>query len=387
MNGYRLWIIAGLIVSAASAQAQEAGAPVSPTVQASPGAAPAQTSVPPAPEATTPNTSPAAQIPQAPKSFKPSYGAVGESILFPPEEIRVMKSVLDSVEKILAVGGQLQPLFVEERPKEEEVVVPEKATTPSLPPLMFPAFHVASIVYRKPGDWMLWVNGQRVTPKRLPEGITIAAVGPDYVTLSWKADNWQYRKQVWNEKAPLSPQLQRIKATNNQIGFSEEAQTLKAVLRPNQTLATATPLIVEGNHPELAITLQPSPLTPAMGLEGSSQVIFSAQDAQAQMDKQAKEKIEAAKAPPPPPEATASAPSAPTAPNAPPSIDDPAGVPANVPAGDVALDPAVAIPQTPAAGIQNPEASLNDILNAVSNKAGDEQNAAPVPPTPSSTTP
>jgi len=252
---------------------------------------------------------------------------------------------------------------------------------------MFPAFHVASIVYRQPGDWMLWVNGQRVTPKRLPEGITIAAVGPDYVTLSWKADNWEYRKQMWNEKAPLSPQLQRIKATNNQIGFSEETQTLKAVLRPNQTLATATPLIVEGNHPELAISLQPSQLTPPMGLEASSPVIFSAQDAQAQMDKQAKEKIEAAKAPPPPPEATAPAPSAPPAPNAPLPIDDPAGLPANAPAGDVALDPAVATQQPPAAGIQNPEASLNDILNAVSNKAGGEQNAAPVPPPPPTATP
>lgn len=189
------------------------------------------------------------------RSFKPSYGTVGTSILYSKDNIVALKALLDDVERILALGGSPRPLDLAARPAGQEVGA--EAGKIELPTLEFPVFHVASVVYRNNSDWMLWINGQRVTPKRKLPDLQIISVRPDQVQVGWKADNWEFRKDVWRDNIGASTQLQKLKSRQGSVAQSDENQMLVATMRPNQTLVTVGPVLVEGNHPSFATSVSP----------------------------------------------------------------------------------------------------------------------------------
>ena len=193
-----------------------------------------------------------------PPDYAPSFGNWTQSALFSADEAETLMRTLDDTERRLATGAELRPIEVEVRPGEAPVEG-QVAEVEHLPPLDFPVFHVSSILYRNPQDWMLWINGQRVTPKRKIDGLRVTHVAPGQVTLVWKADNWKHRMQVWSDpdrKVTLS-YLENMTARDASVRKESGAHTIRATLRANQTLVTAVPLIVEGNHSEMAMTLAP----------------------------------------------------------------------------------------------------------------------------------
>lgn len=299
------------------------------------------------------------------RSFKPSYGTVGPSILYSRNEVTALKALLDDVERILALGGSPQPLALAARPAGQEVGA--ETTKAELPTLEFPVFHVASVVYRSHSDWMLWINGQRVTPKRQLPDLQIISVRPDQVQVAWKADNWEFRKDVWRDKIGDSVQLQRLKSRQGSVAASDENQMLVATMRPNQTLVTVGPILVEGNHPGFATSVSPQMQQPlatgeadAAGadvettVEAKRPALFSGKMAQDFIDRVAKQGSEeisknSARALQPRPQSMA-----------------PAAVQANDP------QPVTQAPPAPLQAVPAPQ-TLDDILNAV---------AAPSQPTP-----
>lgn len=44
---------------------------------------------------------------------------------------------------------------------------------------------LAGIAYRGANDWTVWLNGERVTPKNIPEGILGLTVKKDVILLKW----------------------------------------------------------------------------------------------------------------------------------------------------------------------------------------------------------
>lgn len=50
---------------------------------------------------------------------------------------------------------------------------------------------LAGVVYQSPQDWTIWLNGERVTPRNIPENIRSLTVNVDHVRLRWfdKAEN------------------------------------------------------------------------------------------------------------------------------------------------------------------------------------------------------
>lgn len=189
-----------------------------------------------------------ATVPDIP-NFSPSYGTIDTSVLFSDSMIVRMKEELDRVERLLATGA-----IITDASTEMQANIPEVKPIAAIP---FQAYHVASIVYRSPVDWMVWLNGKRVTPKRNEGPVRVVGVGPDSVRLSWSPEDWDERILVWRDKQEPSAEILKIRALDAHAGIDEEHKTVTATMRSNQTWVTAYPMIVEGRHPELEISLTP----------------------------------------------------------------------------------------------------------------------------------
>lgn len=71
-------------------------------------------------------------------------------------------------------------------PTEYEVEKAERELARGAPPPMGPReLSLGGIVYVSSGDWTLWLNGQKVTPKRLPPEILDIRVRKDHVKIKW----------------------------------------------------------------------------------------------------------------------------------------------------------------------------------------------------------
>lgn len=106
-----------------------------------------------------------------------------ESIFFTPEEIVILQQ---------ARQGYLDNRFQTEVPVEsaaENVVDGEKDEAPIDRGRRI--LTLAGVVYQSPQDWTIWLNGERVTPRNIPENIRSLTVNADHVRLRWfdKAEN------------------------------------------------------------------------------------------------------------------------------------------------------------------------------------------------------
>lgn len=304
------------------------------------------------------------KVPETSKKFNPSFGGYKESVFFDDSITKLMIKTLDRTERIMDAGGIIAGPSVDERtPNTPEGGVPVVTEAEVIPELIFRAYHVSSIMYQSPKVWAVWINGERITPKRNKRRARVVAVGPDYVRLNWKPDLWEYRKQVWDDEQPLSKALQKIKAKNAISGVDVQTKSIYATLRQNQTWVTVYPLVVEGNHQDLRVRVTPQAKeeSDAEKLQGLAEQ-YSAKKAKEYVDevleKKAKRKAEPSATTAQPATGVAGQPSA--TPGAAPNIGMPA-IPAP-PIPGSANPPASTTTQQPAT-----PSTLNDILNAVGN--------------------
>lgn len=138
-------------------------------------------------------------------SILPGEDLFSQSLLFTPLEVGalvnmlVRKSRMDrqtgprregprGLEDLFAPDGT--PLFDEdivEKPPAEAEVTEE----PGSPPVLYPpipqqrSITLSGVLYRAPGDWAVWINGQKVVPSRLLPEIVDIRVERDRVHLKW----------------------------------------------------------------------------------------------------------------------------------------------------------------------------------------------------------
>lgn len=50
---------------------------------------------------------------------------------------------------------------------------------------------LSGVVYQSPNDWTIWLNGERVTPRNIPENVRGLVVNTDHIRLRWfdRAEN------------------------------------------------------------------------------------------------------------------------------------------------------------------------------------------------------
>lgn len=73
-----------------------------------------------------------------------------------------------------------------EQEREAFVGLTENATMIEAPPLQ--DMELDAILYFSRENWTFWLNGQAVTPKSLPQGVTVRRVDPSMVELAWTPD-------------------------------------------------------------------------------------------------------------------------------------------------------------------------------------------------------
>lgn len=299
-------------------------------------------------------------VPDSDEPFTPSFGEMKTSIVFPDEDAELMKTSLDRIERIMAAGGKVGGPELASR---IEPTAPE-AVVQQAPALVFKAFYVSSVVYRGPRDWMVWMNGGRITPKRNDGRVKVVGVGPDYVKLAWRAKDWDYRMQVWNDKQELTPELRKIQARQATTFLDPQSRHVYAVMRPNQTWVTVRPMVVEGDHREFEVTITPEAKTlTAEESLAEAGAIFSIKGAQEELDKKAREQANKIKTNS---EKQAEPKKAQAAPQATTTAVGVGAVPAAT--GALPMQPMTAAPQPPTGtspSLPSAPASLNDFLSAV----------------------
>lgn len=93
-----------------------------------------------------------------------------------------------------------------------------------------------SILYTSPNDWVVWVNGNKITNKTNGDGeISIIKISPKKVDFTWLLDLTRWELINSNKKIPES----QYKINNNNVN-------LYFTLSPNQTYIPTTNKTVEG---------------------------------------------------------------------------------------------------------------------------------------------
>lgn len=167
-----------------------------------------------------------------------SYGDVDiGSILFGPAEMKAMKETLRSWE-----SRRDAPVLVEEALPETVVpVAPLEAKT-------YPVFYLSSVVYRNPGDWVLWVNGEKITPKKNATEVKVLSVSASNASFSWTpsyapALTLRQEKKLFASADALKHRLSNA-AT---FRYDPLLGTAFFSLKPNQSFAAGYMNVFEGN--------------------------------------------------------------------------------------------------------------------------------------------
>jgi hypothetical protein len=184
------------------------------------------------------------------KNFIASYGTYGKSVFFTEEEIKRMKQVL-------YISESFKGEAVSDKPQTDDTAFNDllgslnnKATVDVSPITEFPSFYVSTIVYKSPSNWSLWLNGNRVTPKRVPAGIEVVAVSPTGAQFLWKPEKFLQFKAYWDDieagkvtKAPARSLSQASKVT-----FDKKNSAWVFTVKTNQTFASQYMAVLEGKH-------------------------------------------------------------------------------------------------------------------------------------------
>jgi hypothetical protein len=120
------------------------------------------------------------------------------------------------------------------------------AAPPPRKPAEAPAFFLNTILYRSASEWVLWINGKKVTPKAPMDGLAVDVVSKTSVNFSWKTDDLSY----------ISPNWQELIKKNKGIIVEQDGKLVKFRLYPNQTFVSRAMEIIEGKGTSSSLTTE-----------------------------------------------------------------------------------------------------------------------------------
>jgi hypothetical protein len=100
----------------------------------------------------------------------------------------------------------------------------------------YPQFFLNSLVYYAPDDWIVWINGEKITQAtpRENSNIHVTAITPDKITLEWFPLEIHRVMEIWK----LFP--------NEKVTVDEAHKQVVFDLKPNQTFSSYTMTALEG---------------------------------------------------------------------------------------------------------------------------------------------
>jgi hypothetical protein len=154
------------------------------------------------------------------------------SIFFSNDELNNMAQIKLSCEK-RRTNKNYQGLEEDDFLKKLENIANVKPTSPTF---TYPQFFLSSIAYHSPADWVVWINGQKITPSTANNQsiLKIIAINPNMVTFEWIPERMDKITDI-GDSLPNNPI--KVDMINNKVTFS---------LRGNQTFTTYAMKVVEG---------------------------------------------------------------------------------------------------------------------------------------------
>lgn len=170
---------------------------------------------------------------------KPSYTDFGVSLFYKKSDLEKLKVALK-----LADVFKNQPVPAE----GVQTTLNIASAPPKITLTEYPVFYLSSIMYQPRRDWVLWLNGARVTAKKLPADMKVLSVGPDQVRLRWSPAAFPMLQARWaspegNTKNRL---IKKRLSVMQSASVSKDNAYVDFTLRPNQAYASAYNAVVEG---------------------------------------------------------------------------------------------------------------------------------------------
>lgn len=100
----------------------------------------------------------------------------------------------------------------------------------------YPQFFLDSLVYHKKDDWIIWLNGQKITQDTLAEGtqIHVLEIDAEKVTIEWLPVAMERVLEVWNQ------------IPNEETTVDQLRGKVIFTLHPNQTFSSYVMKVLEG---------------------------------------------------------------------------------------------------------------------------------------------
>lgn len=176
-------------------------------------------------------------------SKKRSYKDFGVSLFYRPAMMQRLDSALSIADVIANQPKDLSPV-------DEVIAAP---TAPKIELTEYPVFYLSSIVFSARNRWTLWLNGNRVTPKELPQDIEVVGISPDSVRLRWKPMAFGAIKMNWQPDAKENSAIKYKLTATQPVAVNTEESFVEFSLRPNQSYNSAYNAILEGKSTPLKV--------------------------------------------------------------------------------------------------------------------------------------
>ncbi|MCE2927065.1 MAG: hypothetical protein LW823_05440 [Rickettsiales bacterium] len=155
------------------------------------------------------------------------------SLFFTPEQIKNINYAVNIYRKN-ARGGSSSDDFDEEDFLSRLTSIKQTPQTNRY--YQYPQFFLESLVYHAADNWIVWVNGQKITQATPVENtdLVVESINQDYVSLLWRPASMDKVIETWDKSA------------NPRVTVNKRAGKVQFSLRPNQTFSSYVMDILEG---------------------------------------------------------------------------------------------------------------------------------------------
>jgi hypothetical protein len=156
-----------------------------------------------------------------------------KSLLFTQEEINDIHLAINTYLKYIGRGGDLT---FDEEAFLSRLGGLKSNSNPENRFFTYPQFFLDSLVYHSPDDWIIWVNGEKITNATPKENnnIHVVSIDADKATIAWFPLSMDKVLDVWKK---FPNETVEVDKKHGQVIFS---------LRPNQTFSSYVMKVLEG---------------------------------------------------------------------------------------------------------------------------------------------
>lgn len=170
--------------------------------------------------------------------------ALPPSLFYTAEEVAKLNAALAEHERLQHV----KETKAEDKANDylNQLADAKPAPQPEEQVYVYPQFFLESLVYHAPEDWVVMVNGIRISAQLAPAGaeVSVLSVDKDKVLLEWKPKKMERVLEVW------------AKAKNDDILVDERVGKVIFTLHPNQTFTSYAMRVVEGKTRPVVLDLR-----------------------------------------------------------------------------------------------------------------------------------